>query len=126
MRSTRRKIKPETTFADEVLHSLGDFAQAVDQGETITVRTVTMDLRPKGYGADDVRRTRTLLNVSQAIFAQLLAVSLKTVPSWEQGQKPPSAIARRLMDDFNEAPERWRAVVRNAKVVASGRKPVAA
>ena len=42
--------------------------------------------------------------MSQAIFAQVLNVSTKTVQSWEQGQRKPSHAALRLIQVFREDP----------------------
>jgi len=68
--------------------------------QKFTVRTVELDLRPREYSAEDVKRTRQILNVSQAIFARFLGVDVKTVRSWEQGLKQPSPIACRFMDEI--------------------------
>jgi DNA-binding transcriptional regulator YiaG len=52
--------------------------------------------------------------VSQAVFARLLAVNVKTVQAWEQGEQPPSGIARRLLDEINQHPSRWIAKLKKA------------
>jgi putative transcriptional regulator len=100
-------IKEETTFGEEVIHSLNDFFDAVDRGETITVRSLRLELEPGVYTANDVRKTRNKLAVSQAVFAKLLAVKVKTVQAWEQGDHPPTGTARRLLDEINQDPQRW-------------------
>jgi putative transcriptional regulator len=56
----------------------------------------------------DVRRVRGLLGMSQAVFARFLGVDANTVRSWEQGNRPPSPIARRFMDEIEADPEHWR------------------
>jgi putative transcriptional regulator len=73
-----------------------------------TVRTIELDVRPREYSAEDVKRTRQILNVSQSIFARFLGVDVKTVRSWEQGLKQPSPIACRFMDEIAFSPEHWR------------------
>lgn len=110
----RRKIKKETTFGDEVLHGLTDFFQSVERGEPITLRTIRLNLQPSEYGPRDVKRTREMLRVSQAIFAQLMAVSTKTIQSWEQADRPVPGPARRLMDEMNSNPHYWMGLIRNA------------
>jgi putative transcriptional regulator len=72
-----------------------------------TVRTVQLDLRAREYRAEDVKRIRQILNVSQAIFARFLGVDVKTVRSWEQGLKQPSPIACRFMDEIAFSPDHW-------------------
>jgi transcriptional regulator with XRE-family HTH domain len=37
------------------------------------------------------------LRVSQRVFAEILGTSPSTIHSWEQGQKPPSPMARRFL-----------------------------
>jgi putative transcriptional regulator len=102
-----KRAKDETTFGDEVVESLTDFFETVARGEPITVRTVRLDLRPHAYRAKGVRQTRGKLNVSQGVFAKLLAVNVKTVQSWEQGDRPPTGPVCRLLDDMNQDPQRW-------------------
>lgn len=44
-----------------------------------------------------VARTRKRTGLSQARFAQLLGVSVRTVQDWEQGRRAPSGAARTLL-----------------------------
>lgn len=46
---------------------------------------------------EQIRELRTRLNLTQAAFARLLMVSVKTIQSWEQGQRLPSGAAIRLL-----------------------------
>ncbi len=95
----------------EIIGALTEFRDAlrakVPLEQKFTVRTVELDLRPRAYRAEDVRRTRRILNVSQALFARFLGVDVKTVRSWEQGLKQPSPIACRFMDEIASTPEHW-------------------
>jgi len=109
-----KKIKKETTFGDEVMHSLNDFLESVERGEPITVRTVKLNLEPSRYSPQDVRRSRKKLGISQAIFAQLMGVSVKTVQSWEQGGRPVPGPARRLLDDIESNTEHWTSLILDA------------
>jgi transcriptional regulator with XRE-family HTH domain len=43
--------------------------------------------------------------MSQAVFAQLLNVSTKTVQSWEQGSRKPSQASLRLIQILEQSPE---------------------
>src|SRR6184192_10738 len=45
----------------------------------------------------DVARTRAKTGLSQARFAQLLGVSVRTLQDWEQGRRAPSGAARTLL-----------------------------
>jgi putative transcriptional regulator len=45
----------------------------------------------------DVALTRKKTGLSQARFAQLLGVSVRTLQDWEQGRRAPSGAARTLL-----------------------------
>ena len=45
----------------------------------------------------DVAKTREKTGLSQARFAQLLGVSVRTLQDWEQGRRAPSRAARTLL-----------------------------
>ncbi len=95
----------------EMVAGLSAFCDALESGEPIekrfTVRTVSLDLRPKTYGPDDVREVRKHLRASQALLARFLGVSVKTVRSWEQGKRRVPQIACRFMDEIVANPELW-------------------
>ncbi len=78
---------------------------AHERGErTLLVTEVVVPDPPRPYQAEDVRRVRTRLNMSQVGFARLLQVSSKTVQSWEQGTRQPQQSSARLLQ-FIENPE---------------------
>lgn len=77
---------------------------AHERGErTLRVTEVIVPDPPRAYTADDVRRIRARLNMSQSGFARLLQVSSKTVQSWEQGTRRPQQSSARLLQ-FIEDP----------------------
>jgi DNA-binding transcriptional regulator YiaG len=107
-----KKEKGFTQADLEILGALTEFRDALKGGgatEKLTIRTMELDLQPHAYTADDVKRTRALLNASQGVFAQLLGVSVKTVRSWESGDREPCTMARRFLDEIRTAPDYWRA-----------------
>jgi len=63
---------------------------------------------PPRIGPEDVRKTRAALGVSQPVFAGFLGTSPSTVRSWEQGQKPPSPMARQLLRLIASDPSYWK------------------
>jgi putative transcriptional regulator len=73
-----------------------------------TVRKVVVVVPPPQLGPDDIRKTREVLGVSQPVFADFLGASPSTVRAWEQGQKPPSPMARRLLGLIASDPTYWR------------------
>lgn len=96
----------------KIVGALTEFRDALKGGVRIddrfTVRTVELDLRPRLYTAEDVKRVREQLNLSQPLFARFLGVGVKTVRSWEQGARPPSPMASRFLDEIASAPDYWR------------------
>jgi len=51
------------------------------------------------------REIRQSLNLSQAAFAGLMGVSLRTVQDWEQGRREPSGPAKSLLRIAEQHPE---------------------
>ena len=109
------------TFGQDVIARLSDFAEALESPEAqpkgFTRRRVTLELKPSRYTPKLIKRTRSLLGVSQGLCAQFLGVSVKTVHAWEQGVTLPSDIARRFMDEIRRDPDYWRERLRRAVVV---------
>ena len=102
----------------EMVAGLSAFCDALEAGVPIetryTVRTVCLDLHPKPYAAEDVKRLRRDLRASQTVFAEFLGVSVKTVRSWEQGLRPVPMMARRFMDEMVDNPDLWANRIRRS------------
>ncbi len=116
-----------TPLGAKIVGALSEFRDVLRDGrpveEVFTVRTLELRLEPRHYTSENVRETRRLLNLSQALFARFLGVDVKTVRSWEQGLKQPSPMACRFMDEIATAPDYWRKRVRDS-AVAKGSQPV--
>jgi putative transcriptional regulator len=99
-----------TKYGKKLLASMTQMAEALETGDTrlVTIREVAFPADPTRYDAARVRATRARLNVSQAVFARLLGVSLVLAQSWEQGTRKPSKLACRLLDEINANPPYWR------------------
>ena len=101
-----------------ILADLTEFAEALESGIPLatkyTIRRVSVPDPPANYSAQSVRATRDKIGVSQTVFAHLLGVSTILVQAWEQGNRSPAAWARRLLDEVNHDPNRWRGMVRRA------------
>ena len=105
VRSTAR------TKGQEIVEGLRDLAATLQAGQPLesrfTVRTYKIAPPPTYRGAD-VRRVRELLAMSQAAFAAFLGADPSTVRSWEQGLRPPSPLACRLLSEIEADPTHWR------------------
>ena len=82
-----------------LIAALDEVAGALESGgmSRLTVRTVKLPADPMPYDSEAVKRTREQLNVSQAVFARLLGISVVLAQGWEQGQRKPSKMACRLL-----------------------------
>ena len=89
----------------------GDLMQSLDdalrysRGEQINVRTTTLPAPPKPMTRKEIIKLREQFNCSQAIFARLLNVSVKTVQAWEQGLRVPSDAALKLLNIAKAHPD---------------------
>jgi putative transcriptional regulator len=113
---SRQNKNRSTSAGREIIAGLTELVEAAERGEDLsarfTVRTVELPDEPKMYDALAVRRTRELLGASQSLFARLIGVSVGLVRSWEQGVRKPAPIARRLLDEINREPARWRRMLK--------------
>jgi putative transcriptional regulator len=66
----------------------------------ITLRSERIELPdpPQNYKAADIRQIREKGHYSQAVFAIILNVSVKTVQFWEAGERTPTHSALRLLE----------------------------
>ncbi|MFI5334321.1 MAG: helix-turn-helix domain-containing protein [Chlamydiales bacterium] len=70
----------------------------------ITLRTERIEIPepPIEYKAKDIRKIRKKGPYSQGIFARILNVSIKTVQSWESGERNPNHAALRLLEIIDQ------------------------
>lgn len=103
-------MKP--TPEQRIIQGLQRFADALESGEdvteTFTCRKIVLDLEPTSYSPELVKKTRKMLGMSQAMFAQFLGASRQAVQKWEQGRGKPEPVACRFMDEIRRNPEYWR------------------
>jgi putative transcriptional regulator len=69
------------------------------------LRTTVLPAAPKPMNSAAVRRLRSRLNASQAVFASYLNVSTKLVQAWESDRRTPEGAALRLLRIAEQAPE---------------------
>jgi DNA-binding transcriptional regulator YiaG len=114
------KVKPKredagalSPLAREMVENLHALCDAVEAGvpmeRVATVRTYQIDVTLPTLGPGEVRSIRESLGLSQSLFADFLGVAPATVRSWEQGQREPSALARRFLSEIRDDPAHWRA-----------------
>lgn len=106
-KSNKQQYMSDETFA-ELRGALGE-ALAHARGERVELRTTTLPALPPPpppMSKTQIARLRKeRLRVSQAVFARLLNVNVKTVQGWEQGLRVPSDAALKLLAIANKRPE---------------------
>ncbi|HMJ09334.1 MAG TPA: helix-turn-helix domain-containing protein [Pyrinomonadaceae bacterium] len=75
------------------------------QGKRQDLRTTTLVRQSLAMDKNDVIQIRKHLNMSQAVFAHKLNISIKTVQSWEQGLGKPSGAALKLLSIVKKNPK---------------------
>jgi len=70
---------------------------------------------PAEYKPKQIKKIREVNNYSQSIFAKILNVSIKTVQSWESGQRVPSHAALRLLEIVDKGIYRPEIIQRGRK-----------
>ena len=77
----------------------GSLEQAIafEEGDRTKARVTVREIPVPKYSADDVKRLRISLNLSQHSFALVLGVSPRTIGAWELGRNAPSGSARHLL-----------------------------
>lgn len=82
----------------------------------ITLRSERIEIPepPMEYKAKDVKRIRKKGDYSQSVFASILNVSIKTVQSWESGERVPSHAALRLLEIVDKGIYRPKLIQKSA------------
>ena len=99
----KKKYMSDEDFAELKL----SFEQALQhaRGERRDLRTTVLPAPPKPMKKQEIVKLRQQLNLSQAVFASMLNVSVKTVQAWEQGLRQPSDAALKLLTIAKKHPE---------------------
>jgi putative transcriptional regulator len=93
---------PKRDIGQEILDGVREI-KAHKRGEkNLRTRTLKEPASP--------REIRAKLNLSQAAFAGLMGVSLRTVQDWEQGRRKPSGPALALLRIAEQRPEAFTAL----------------
>ena len=102
-KTNKQKYMSDELFG-ELIESLGE-ALEYSRGEQVNARTTVLPAPPKPMTQQEIIKLRRRLNCSQAIFARLLNVSVKTLQAWEQGVRVPSDAALKLLTIAKHHPE---------------------
>lgn len=75
------------------------------RGEGHDFRTTVLPAPPKPMKKQEIVKLRQQLNLSQAVFASVLNVSVKSVQAWEQGLRQRSDAALKQLTIAKKHPE---------------------
>ncbi len=79
-------------------------SSAYSRGE-LTLATTELPAAPPKPGPKEIVSLRKDFHMSQAVFAAVLNVSVKTVQSWEQGVREPSDVGLRMLQLLRREPD---------------------
>lgn len=111
MKPTNKRENKKKTDKYMSHELFGEFTQSLDQalqfsrGEQINARITVLPAPPNPMSKREIIDLRQRLNLSQAVFARLLNVSVKTLQAWEQGLRVPSDAALKLLAVAKQHPE---------------------
>ena len=87
----------------------------IDLGEELlaSVREMKSNIRGRTHQPviSEIASARVASGLSQAAFASLMGVSVRTLQDWEQGRREPSGAARTLIKVAERRPEVLRELV---------------
>jgi len=79
------------------------------------LKSLNVDIPQVNLAANDIRKIRDQIHLSQAVFAKLLNVSLSTIRQWEQGVKKPSGSTQVLLELLYKKPDVLNYRIMNSK-----------
>jgi len=90
-------------MASKILDTVHETARDLHEAGVMDARTMrefdALCLQPvKTLSAAQIKRLRTRLRVSQAVFAAYLNTSPSTVQKWERGEKKPNGPSLKLLN----------------------------
>jgi len=85
-------------FFEDLKESLEEVLAHTQGKITLHSELIEVPAPPAHYKAKDVKRIREKAKYSQGVFAKVLNVSIKTVQSWECGERNPSQASLRLLE----------------------------
>ncbi|MCH4171381.1 MAG: helix-turn-helix domain-containing protein [Lactobacillus sp.] len=93
-------------MAKTTLEKSAEQIEAFLHGDKGQVHVETVNIPdPPAYTAAHIQAIRKQINVTQRVLATILAVSPRTVESWEAGRTKPSGSSRRLLETIDKDPK---------------------
>ncbi|MDX9872781.1 MAG: helix-turn-helix domain-containing protein, partial [Clostridia bacterium] len=90
-------------IGEDLIKSMNQALEYEQTGKGARRRVIRVKEVPV-YTAANIKNIRIGLKLSQATFAHVLGVNVKTVEAWEAGTNPPRGTARRLLEIIEKNP----------------------
>ena len=90
---------------DQLIGGVNDVIAHIEGKQTLRKTVIAVPDEPPAYTAEEVRKVREALQLSQGLFAKVLNVSVNTVRKWEQAERHPSGPSARLLQIAQTHPE---------------------
>lgn len=90
---------------DQLIGGVNEVIAHLDGKQTLRKTVIAVPDEPPAYTAEEVRKLRENLQLSQGLFAKVLNVSVNTVRKWEQDERHPSGPSARLLQIAQTHPE---------------------
>ena len=94
----------DTDF-DQLIGGVNEVIAHLEGKQTLRKSAIAIPDAPPAYTAKEVRKVREALQLSQALFAKVLNVSVNSVRKWEQDERHPSGPSARLLQIAQTHPE---------------------
>ncbi len=90
---------------EELIGGVKEVIAHIEGKQTLRKTVIAVPGEPPAYTAEEVRKLRETLRLSQGLFAKVLNVSVNTVRKWEQDERHPSGPSARLLQIAQTHPE---------------------
>lgn len=109
MSAKRKRIEiTKGNFGDLLLTSVEQAYNHARGKLTLSSETLELPKSPPNFSKTRIKKIREqILEVSQPVFAAILACSPSTVKSWERGENTPNGATRRLLQLIEQDPRHF-------------------
>jgi len=101
-------------FSEKVKKGLEEILDYKQGKRTLRTGLIELPEPPMEYRAAEIKKIREKGEYSQSVFASVLNVSVRTVQSWESGERIPSHAALRLLEIVDKGIYRPKLVQKSA------------
>jgi putative transcriptional regulator len=102
-----RRFKERVSMSDMfdlLKKGLTEALEHVKGERKLCVNRIKVSEAPDSFSKKEIKGIREQLNCSQAVFAMILNVDIKTVQAWEVGGRKPSGLALRMLQICKDSP----------------------